>query len=90
MDNAITRPDIVEQEITEGMDALVALFQQALTARLQFLLDGVQIQFVACAELSDIDRKCKAYGIPRTTTFAYPGYGLSARALPVFIIYLFS
>jgi len=35
-------------------------------------------------ELNYIDEKCKACGIPKTTTFAYPGYGLNAKALPLF------
>ena len=35
-------------------------------------------------ELDYIDAKCKACGIPQTTTFAYPGYGMNAKALPRF------
>ncbi len=35
-------------------------------------------------ELNYIDGQCKTCGIPKTVTFAYPGYGLGARALPVF------
>jgi len=35
-------------------------------------------------ELNYIDEKCKSHGIPKTVTFAYPGYGLSTNALPVF------
>ncbi len=35
-------------------------------------------------ELDYIDRQCRAHGIPATTTFAYPGYGLNEKALPIF------
>ena len=35
-------------------------------------------------ELNTIDEKSKACGIPKTTTFAYPGYGMNGQALPLF------
>lgn len=35
-------------------------------------------------ELDYIDRQCRTHGIPATTTFAYPGYGLNEKALPIF------
>lgn len=36
-------------------------------------------------ELDYIDRQCQTRGIPVTTTFAYPGYGLNEKALPIFV-----
>jgi len=35
-------------------------------------------------ELDYIDYQCEKYGIPQTTTFAYPGYGLNGQATPIF------
>ncbi len=35
-------------------------------------------------ELNFIDEKCRDGGISKTTTFAYPGYGMNAKALPIF------
>ncbi|MAG93138.1 MAG: hypothetical protein CMJ48_05250 [Planctomycetaceae bacterium] len=34
-------------------------------------------------QLETIDNRCREYGIPKTTSFAYPGNGVDAGALPI-------